>query len=59
MPKLRLPSPRLYGKSGAEIDVTAMVDLKFALDGLDVTVPVFVQPESEPDCLLGMNSVRC
>ena len=32
-----------------------MVDLKFALDGLDVTVPVFVQPESEPDCLLGMN----
>ena len=47
LPKLELPSPPLYGKSGSALDITAMVNLRFSVDGLEVTVPVFVQPESE------------
>ena len=57
MPKLALPSPPLYGKSGSALDITAMVNLTFSADGSEVTVPVFIQPDSGQDCLLGMNTL--
>ena len=59
MPQLRLPSARLYGKDcegeKRELDITAEVSLKIEAEGKAVTAPVFVQPESEQPCLLGMN----
>lgn len=57
MPPLGLPSPPLYGKSGSTLEITAMVDLTFSADGFEVTVPVFIQPDSAQDCLLGMNTL--
>ena len=60
MPQLRLPSARLYGKDcegeKRELDITAEVSLKIKAEGKAVTAPVFVQPESEQPCLLGMNT---
>ena len=60
MPQLRLPSARLYGKDcegeKRELDITAEVSLKIEAEGKAVTAPVFVQPESEQPCLLGMNT---
>ena len=41
LPKLELPSPPLYGKSGSALDITAMVNLRFSVDDFEVTVPVF------------------
>ena len=35
--------------------MTAQVVFTIAVDGLSTTVPVFVQPDSEQDCLLGSN----
>ena len=40
LPKLELPSPPLYGKSGSALDITAMVNLRFSVDGFEVTIPV-------------------
>ena len=34
-----------------------MVDHKFSADDLEVTLPVFVQPASEQECLLAMNTL--
>ena len=59
MPQLRLPTARLYGKDCGgerqELDITAEVSLKIEADAKAVTAPVFVQPDSEQPCLLGMN----
>ena len=59
MPQLRLPTARLYGKDNGgerrELNITAEVSLKIEADGKAVTAPVFVQPDSEQPCLLGMN----
>ena len=57
LPKLELPSCPLYGKSVSALDITAMVNLTFSVDGIKVTVSVFVQPEGEQDCLLGMSTL--
>ena len=57
-PTLQTPGLRMFGKDGQrgpEIVVTARADLTLEADGLRVTAPVFVQPQSEQDCLLGMN----
>ena len=43
--------------SGRKLDITAMANLRFSADCFEVTVLVFVQPESEQDCLLGMNTL--
>ena len=60
MPELVLPTARLYGKDGRdgghELYITAQVDLPLQADGVSVTVPVFVQPNSAQECLLGMNA---
>ena len=59
MPQLRAPTARLYGKDCGgerrELDITAEVSLKIEADGKAVTAPVFIQPDSEQPCLLGMN----
>ena len=61
LPTLEKPTVRLYGKDGRkggwELTVTAQLQLTFSLDGKSVTVPVFVQPDSERACLLGMNVI--
>ena len=54
------PSARLYGKDvrkgNKELNVTAPLKLTLSSDGKSVVVPVFVQPDSEQPCLLGMNA---
>ena len=58
--RLKLPSMPLYGKGGPserELDITAQVELTLAADGRKVTVPVFIQPNSEQACLLGTNAL--
>ena len=60
LPKLKLPSMPLYGKGGPnerELDITAQVELTLAADGRKITVPVFIQPDSEQACLLGTNAI--
>ena len=62
IPKLRLPSVKLYGKDGDndrnELHIVAEVTLTFEADGKSVSAPVFVQPNIEQSCLLGMNQRR-
>ena len=59
LPKLEMPTVRLYGKGGKgggkELIISAQSYLTFAADGRMATVPVFIQPDSEVLCLLGMN----
>ena len=61
LPPLELPTVRLFGKDGQEggkeLCITAQVPLTFQLKSRSVTVPVFVQPNSEQQCLLGMNAI--
>jgi len=61
LPELSMPTVRLFGKDGQEggheLVITAQVDLVLSADGKTVTVPVFVQPCSTQECLLGMNAV--
>ena len=54
-PKLECPSTKLRGKGGHPIDVTAQVKFTFSVDGRSIVAPVFVQPDSKQDCLLGSN----
>ena len=60
LPKLELPCVPLYGKEGTKgkpLDITAQVLLSYSCDGHKVTVPTFIQPESEQHCLIGMNVI--
>ena len=54
------PTARLCGKDGqgggCELLLTAQVDILLQADGKSSVVPVFVQPESAQECLLGMNA---
>ena len=58
-PELDVPMARLFGKdgrgSGREIVITAQLQLTIEADGESTNVIVFVQPDSEQRCLLGMN----
>ena len=57
LPELSLPSVQLFGKDGChEIKITAQVDLQLQAGGKTVTIPVFVQPNSSQDCLLGTSA---
>ena len=61
-PQLELPIARLYVKNGKnggkELNITAQVTLNFTVDEKSVqSVPVFVQPDSSQDCLLGTNAI--
>ena len=42
-------------QGGHPLNVTAQVLFTLAVDGRSTTVPVFVQPDSEQECLLGSN----
>ena len=59
LPVLERPTARLFGKDGEsggrELTITAQVQVEIEADGECVCVPVFVQPQSEQCCLLGMN----
>ena len=61
LPGLLLPTVRLYGKDGRSknqpLNITDEVVLKVAADGKTTSVPMFVQPDSEQPCLLGMNVI--
>ena len=54
------PSVKLVGrggKGGDELAITAEVPFHFALDGCTTYAPVFVQPDSDIQCLLGINVI--
>ena len=57
LPKLECPSAKLRGKGGHPIDVTAQVKFTFSVNGRSIVTlgPVFVQPNSEQECLLESN----
>ena len=60
LPKLKLPTVRLYGKDGPhgknQLPITAQVDLLVKASGETVSVTMFVQPDSAQECLLGTNA---
>ena len=50
----------LYGKEGTKgkpLDIIAQVILTFSCDGRKVTVPTFILPEREQQCLIGMDVI--
>ena len=55
LPKLEYPCTKFKGKGGHPIGVSDQVTFTLAVDGRSTTVPVFVQPDSEQECLLGSN----
>ena len=59
LPVLEKPMVRLFGKASkggnCELTITAQLSLTFTADERSVAVPTFVQPDSEQDCLLGVN----
>ena len=61
LPTLEKPTVRLYGKDGPgggrQLTITAQLQLTFTVDDESVNVLVFVQPDSEQPCLLGMNAI--
>ena len=61
LPPLELPTVRLYGKDGQKrgkkLVITAQITLVLSLGDRSVQVPVFVQPDSEQACLLGINAI--
>ena len=61
LPILAKPTVRLFGKDGPgggrQLTITAQLQLTFTVDGESVNVLVFVQPNSEQPCLLGMIAI--
>ena len=59
LPILEKPTVRLFGKDGAgggrELVITAQLQANIEADGESTCVTVFVQPNSDQKCLLGMN----
>ena len=45
------------GHGGSELQVTAEVPFQLSLDGYNAVAPVFVQPNSDIPCLLGINVI--
>ena len=60
-PTLELPTARLFGKDshrgGCELVITTQLKVTIEVDGLLANVIAFVQPDSELQCLLGMNAL--
>ena len=61
LPKLTLPMKKGNGKDrkidGRELNITAETELAFVVD-VAKSVRLLVQPESEQDCLVGMNAIQ-
>jgi hypothetical protein len=61
LPALEKPTARLFGKDGEgggrELTITAQIEVDIEADGECVHAPVFVQPQSGHECLLGMNVI--
>ena len=57
LPKCTPPSVKLGGKGGDELAITTEVPFHFALDGYGTYAPVFVQPDRDIQCLLGVNVI--
>ena len=59
LPILEKPTVRLFGKDGAgggrELVITAQLQANIEADGESTCVTIFVQPNSDQKCLLGMN----
>ena len=56
-PELTRPVLKLYGKDGKrELVITARTNLTVKAEGKLACVPVFIQPDSDQLCLLGMNA---
>ena len=60
LPQLKVPTVRLYGKDGkktqCELNISAEALLTMEADGTQIQTPVFIQPDSDQPCLLGMNA---
>ena len=60
VPELEAPCVQLFGKECNSVkpglDITAQIMLTLEADNRCVTVPVFIQPNSEQLCLLGTNA---
>ena len=60
LPQLQVPTVRLYGKDGkktkSELNISAEALLTMEADGAQIQTPVFIQPDSDQPCLLGMNA---
>ena len=54
-PRLEYPSAKLKEKGGDSIPVTAQVTLRVNEDEKSTSVPAFIKPDSEQECLLGSN----
>ena len=55
LPQLEYLCTKFKGKGGHPINVTAQVQFTPSVDDQSTTVPVFVQPDSEQECLLSSN----
>ena len=60
LPQLKVSSVRLYGKdrkkTQCELNISAEALLTMEADGIRIQTPVFIQPDSDQPCLLGMNA---
>ena len=60
LPQLKVPTVRLFGKDGkknqCELNISAETVLTVETDGTQIQTPVFIQPDSDQLCLLGMNA---
>ena len=60
LPHLQVPTVRLYGKDGkktkSELNISAEALLTMEADGARIQTPIFIQPDSDQPCLLGMNA---
>ena len=61
LPPLELRTVCLYGKDGEtrgkQLVITAQFPLVLSFGDRSVRVPVFVQPDSDQACLLGINAI--
>ena len=53
VPAMDCPCTKFRGKGGHPIGMTAQVSLTVGVDSRSTEVPVFIQPDSEQECLLG------
>ena len=55
---IKEPCTKFKGKCGNPIFITAQVPFTSAVEGKLTSVPVFIQPDSEQECLSGSNALH-